>query len=306
MSNELARRDMPAPVRFRHDVARVASTHYGEMSQSPEGQKIISRFGMAFASAARASKRPEDFYKANPASVAAAAALSLETGLLPGGALPSVWLIPRRGELQWMPTHRGLIELAQRAGYQIKAVPVCHADRIEITNGEIVNLETDPDSWADSLKDLRGVAVFVTSLQDGAPFASWWLPRKAIEKRARAQGAGPVWKSWAVEMALKTAIKYGFARGMVPVQSIELDAALTADNESEAPIKVEAVATPPAPSMVAVVAEPVDVDLDTEAALLASEEPPEALAERYAQATGKDPAGLSPVDLARGILEVEA
>ena len=106
-------------------------------------------------------------------------------------------------------------------------------------DGELATLRTSPDYYPARLADLRGVAVYVTRIEDGARFASWWLPRAAIEKRAKVQGAGPVWRSWPVEMAMKTAIKWGFARGMVPVASIALDAALTADRAAEEPERVE-------------------------------------------------------------------
>lgn len=246
--NALQRREMAPPVRFRHSVQNIAAQHYGHTAQTEAGRRIVSRFAMAFATAARGARNPAEFYNADPASVAAAAALSLDTGLLPGGAMPAVWLVPRRGQLQWLPSHRGLVQLCQEAGYQIRAVPVGPDDEVEIVDGELSTLRTSPDYYPAKLSDLRGVAVYVTRITDGARFASWWLPRAAIEKRAKVQGAGPVWRSWPVEMAMKTAIKWGFARGMVPVASIALDAALTADREGEQPDRVEVTVAPSRPA----------------------------------------------------------
>ena len=75
------------------------------------------------------------------------------------------------------------------------------------------------------------------------------MPGSAIRKRAATRGAGPVWRSWPLEMASKTAIKWACARGFVPVESIELDQALAADTRAEMaptpePIEVPRVAMP--------------------------------------------------------------
>ncbi len=305
----LQRRDMAPPVRFRHDIARIAQGHYGDAAQTTDGARIVSRFAMAFATAARAARNPDAFYSANPASVAACAALSLDTGLLPGGAMPAVWLIPRGGELQWMPSHRGLVQLAQTAGFQVSAVPVCIGDEIEIREGQIVKLTTDPDSWAQSLSDLRGVAVFVTRTSTGERFASWWLPRAAIEQRARVKGAGPVWRSWPVEMALKTAIKYGFARGYVPCESVALDAALSADAAAER-VEVTVNATPPPSSPAAAIEVPAGEEealpIEIEAAALLEEHSADkgALLDRYAALHGGEfPAGdMTDLEVAVAVL----
>ena len=234
MTTELeTRRNQPPAVAFRKTVESVAQQHYAERASTPEGQKIVSRFALSFAAAARASRTPDQFYNCDPASVAAAVALSLDTGLLPGGAMPAVWLIPKGGALQWMPSHRGLIMLGQQAGYQLRTVAVGMDDELVIEDGEVKRLIQNPDSCPDSLDTLRGIVVYASRLSDGSRFGSWWLNGAAIRKRATTQGAGPVWRSWPIEMAMKTAIKWVFARGFVPVESVELDAALSADNAAE-------------------------------------------------------------------------
>ena len=234
MTTEIeTRRHQPPAVAFRRTVETVAQQHYADRASTPEGQKIVSRFALSFAAAARASRSPDQFYGCDPASIAAAVALSLDTGLLPGGAMPAVWLIPKGGALQWMPSHRGLIMLGQQAGYQLRTVAVGMDDELAIEDGEVKRLVQDPDSCPDSLDTLRGIVVYATRLNDGSRFGSWWLNGAAIRKRANTQGAGPVWRSWPIEMAMKTAIKWVFARGFVPVESVELDAALSADNAAE-------------------------------------------------------------------------
>lgn len=219
------------PQQFRGTVQTVAAQYLAERAKTAEGQQQIQRFGMAFATAARTAKRPADFYRCAPGSIAAAAAMSLDTGLMPGGAMPDVWLIPRGSELQWMPSHRGLIRTAQEAGYQVRAVPVHRDDHIKVEGGEVVELEQDPDAWPDGLDDLRGVAVYVTRLSDGATFCRAWVPAKALTARKNAKGAGPVWKQWPVEMAMKSAIRFVFARGYVPVESVQMRTVMAADTE---------------------------------------------------------------------------
>lgn len=301
-STALSRREMAPPVRFRHDIASIASSHYGEQAQTPEGSRIISRFSMAFATAARASKSPDAFYGANPASVAACAALSLDTGLLPGGAMPAVWLIPRGGELQWMPSHRGLIMLAQQAGYQVQALPVGPRDHIVLADGAITELQQDPDFWPSGLDDLRGVAVFVTELATRQPFASWWLPLAAIKQRAAVKGSGPVWRSWPVEMAMKVAIKYGFARGYVPIESVALDAALSADNAAER-VEVEVVAAPTSAAAALAIEEPADLSPEEEAAAMALELGKDGLISLYRETFGAMPgANVDEMGMARALI----
>jgi len=70
-------------------------------------------------------------------------------------------------------------------------------------------------------------------LSDGAILGRYWLPEADVRKRAASRGAGPIWKSWPLEMAQKTAIKWACARGLVPIESVELDSALAADTRAE-------------------------------------------------------------------------
>jgi len=273
MSNEdtQIQRSEPRPpaVQYRTTVERVALDYLGQRLGTEEGRQQAARFALAFAGAARSAKDPESYYRCAPASIAAAVALSMETGLMPGGAMPAVWLIPRAGELQWMPSHRGLIQLAQSAGYQVRAVPVGHKDSIRIEGGEVVDLVQDPDAWPAGLAELRGVAVYVTRLADGSRFAAAWVPHAAIVQRSRVKGAGPVWRDWPVEMAIKSAIRFVFARGYVPCESIALDVALRADAYEE----------PPAPSA---------------PARIPTAEPPDDLRTDDAPATDTDTTGREP------------
>ena len=155
--------------------------------------------------------------------------------------MPTVWLVPRRGELQWMISHRGLMQLCRRAGYQLSAVTVGTADHIEVEFGEVTEHRAKVGCEPTGIDDLAGVIVSCRRLSDSCVLGRYWLPGSDIRKRSKVRGAGPVWKDWPLEMAMKSAIKWACARGLVPIESIELDQALSADTraEIEAPAPIE-------------------------------------------------------------------
>ena len=227
---------MPPARAFRHTVQTVAMQYLAERAETPEGRAIATRFAMGFAAAATSARNPGDFYSANPASIAAAAAMSLDTGLVPGGAMPEVWLIPRGGSIQWMPSHRGLMRLARTAGYLVRAVVVHVADlgEVEIKDGEVSIASQDPALYVDQLSDVGGVAVFATDRTTGERIAAYWVPGDKIRAAKNAGQGGQVWSKWPAEMAAKAAIKDAFARGYIPLESDELGAALAADPEYSA------------------------------------------------------------------------
>jgi recombinational DNA repair protein RecT len=238
--------NLTADQRFAVDVRNTAMRQLSASLGTEAGKKAAQSLTMAFAAAARVARNPNALFECSPGSVAACVALSIETGLYPGGPNPTVYLVPqaaRRGEqpeLQWRITHRGLAILAERAGFVVRAVPVDVADHLKVSLGSVTEHESDPDSWP-TWETLRGVAVVVQKVSTGATLATVWMPRKAIEQRraiARDQG---VWNAWSVEMSQKTAIKYVFSRGAVPTDSPELRAALEADaREDRETIDVEA------------------------------------------------------------------
>lgn len=245
-TTDIARREAappPPPVLYRQRVESIAFQALDARMATEEGRAIASRFALAFATAARVAKDPDAYYRCDPGSLAAAVSMSIDTGLLPGGALPEVYLVPRGGEIQWTPTHRGLIKLAREAGYIIRAVPVGKNDVVTLEDGEVVRLEQDPDACPEGLDDLRGVVVYART-PAGERVASVWVSGGAIRKRSKAQGAGPVWKQWPVEMAIKSAIRYAFARGYIPMQSVQLDTAIAADGPGVVEAEAEPVQQP--------------------------------------------------------------
>ena len=238
MTTEIAQRQQAPPARvFRHRVEQVAQQYLADRADTPEGRALAARFAMGFAAAAQAARNPGDFYNANPASIAAAAALSLDTGLVPGGVMPEVWLIPRRGEIQWMPSHRGLMRLARKAGYIVRAVVVHVSDLggVSLVDGEVAIESQDPSLYVSKLDDVGGVAVFAKDRATGERIAAHWVPGDKIRAAKAAGQGGNVWSKWPAEMAAKAAIKDAFARGYIPLESDALQVALATEPEYQPP-----------------------------------------------------------------------
>lgn len=229
----MTRMQRTVPGGMRHKVQNVASRLLVDLVGEDKATEASARVGLAFAAAHRAARNPRDIEKCSIQSIAHAVAMSALTGLMPGGAMPSCWLVPRGGELQWMISHRGLMQLSRRAGYQLSAVPVGTEDHIIIEYGEVVEHRAAVGSEPSTLSSLAGLIVSCKRLADGVVLGRYWLAGSYIRKCAQLRGAGPVWRSWPIEMAQKTAIKWACARGMVPIESIELDYALTADTRGE-------------------------------------------------------------------------
>lgn len=226
----MERRQTPT---LRQRVTHMASHMLVDLVGEDRATEATARVAMAFAAACRAARNPQDIERCSPESIGAAVAMSALTGLMPGGAMPSVWLVPRGGQLQWMISHRGLLTLCRRAGYQLVAVPVGKEDHIRIEFGEVVEHEAKPGAEPSTLGDLAGVIVSCRRIADGAILGRYWMPGADVRKRQKKSAGGSVWRDWPMEMAAKTAIKWACARGLVPIDSIELDRALQADTRAE-------------------------------------------------------------------------
>ena len=248
MSNELqTRRSAPPTLRAR--VQGMANAMLVDMVGEVKATEAGARTALAFAAAHRAAKDPSQIERCSPESIASCVATSALTGLMPGGPNPLCWLIPKGGQLTWMPSHRGLTVLAQRAGYQIVPVAVGPCDDLVVEFGEVVSHSQDYQNPATDLKDLQGVIIVVKRIIDGVTFGRYFIPGSDIVKRSKARGAGPVWRDWPIEMAMKTAIKWVFSRGLVPCETIELAQAVAQDNAAERAEVVSATAKAPvAPS----------------------------------------------------------
>lgn len=218
---------MATALDFKHHVHNTASKAALALMGSDRGKKAAARMVLAFAQAASVAKDPQALYNCSGESIVTCVTTSIELGIYPGGPYPKAYLVPRGGQLQFEVTHRGIAVIAQRAGYSIKAVPVQKDEHVVISFGEVQEHIQDPDTYPDSLDDLRGVYVVLTRLKDGVNMGRAWVPISLIQKRANSRQAGPVWKQWPIEMAQKTAIKYCVARGALVIDSDELDQAIS-------------------------------------------------------------------------------
>lgn len=183
-------------------------------------EQAAARVANAFAASVANAKNTTAWSKVSQTSVAAAVATSIHTDLYPGGPMPTVYLVPQSGELQWRITHRGLAELCRRDGYEVRPVPVGRDDHLKVEAGLVIEHEQDPDNPPDSLADVRGVLVEVRHTSSGH-VTRHWVAAKTIDKRrrvSRMKDSGP-WKNWPVEMAQKTAILYLGSRGALPVST---------------------------------------------------------------------------------------
>ena len=154
-------------------------------------------------------------YRCSPSSVARAVVMSALTDLYPGGPMPDVYVLPRGTELQWEISYRGMMKLAQRAGVRVRAVAVMKGDQFSVERGlreDLVHRPKTEPTWEDLTH------VYVVAYQGLTPLGFEVLTRLQIEKRRAASKSknGP-WRSWPLEMALKTGIRHAILRGLVPL-----------------------------------------------------------------------------------------
>ena len=204
---------------FRSVVESKASDFLQAMVGTEGGSQAAGRVALAFRQAAQTNDR---LYSCDPASVAQAVALSAMTGLMPGGPLPDVYLLPRGKNLQWQVSHRGFSKLAANNGVRLRTKAVFESDTFNVIEGTEPSLEHIPDLNADQSWDTLKAVYVVAFYQDGSK--DFVVIRKAdIEKRRansdaykRDKNRSP-WGQWPIEMALKTGLRYAFARGIVPM-----------------------------------------------------------------------------------------
>jgi recombinational DNA repair protein RecT len=226
-----------------HSFADAAPLSVPRQQQAQAIDRVVAAFRAAAA-------RDPKFYTATPASIGRAIALCALTGLMPGGPLPEVDLIPRQRrvrnddgtwgdgpvEINWQIAWRGYVTMAARAGCRARPVPVYDGEEFEWREGLNRVLEHRPDltleeygSW-DALQAVYVVAQYRDGFRDFEV-----LDRRAIEKRrARSdawksyeealrsgnqkrieRAASTPWVEWPIEMSLKTGMRYAGSRGLL-------------------------------------------------------------------------------------------
>lgn len=207
------------------------------------GKAAAARVALAIAATLRSAKKPQDIIDCTPESVINCVAMSALTGLMPSGPTPKVYLVPQRPrkdmppELQWRITSRGYIELGRRSGVSIMAAAIDEKDRLKISIGRVVEHEQADATAQPTWDSMLGVAVIATNIADGSTICCPWVPKQTIEERrakSRNDGDGSIWSQWPVEMAIGAAIRWCFARGFIPCEGAELEAAIEEDDKAHA------------------------------------------------------------------------
>lgn len=237
---------------FKKFVFEAAQKQLVAILGSERGKTAAARVALAIAATLRSAKKPQDIIDCTPESVANCVAMSALTNLMPSGPTPKVYLVPQRPrkdaplELQWRITSRGYIELARRSGVSIIAAAIDERDRLKVSIGRVVEHEQADVTAQPTWETMMGVAVVATNIVDGSTICCPWVPIQTIKERrdkSRNDGEGSIWSQWPVEMALGAAIRWCFARGFIPCEGAELEAAIEEDDKAHAPTIVDVTPT---------------------------------------------------------------
>jgi recombinational DNA repair protein RecT len=234
--NEVQRAAQSPAQRFRSLVSGMAETELVAVLGTDEGKRRAAQFALAFRTAANAAPQ---LTECSPQSVAAALAQCLFSDLQPGGMHPEVYLIPQRsrGQLHVRSTigPTGYRKLARRAGVHLVEVPVwagyegqAEAYALALQDGERCLPPRVPGGLP--ISDLLGY--YIVTRHDGVGRVDW-LDRAQIEDRRRAAQSDTVWSKWPREMYRKTALRWAFSRGLVPMDDSGIRAAVDADIQAD-------------------------------------------------------------------------
>lgn len=236
---------LSAAAQFLKTTESFAQRTLTSMLGEEEGKKRAAQFAATFSAASAANP---DIQACSAQSVAAAMVSSIITGILPGGPAPGCYLIPKSGALQWWLNHRGMIALAKRAGQRIQVRPIFPGDVFDAyddENGVHFKYENKHPPESEEYKFLIEVVVIVRD-ESGALLDLHRCSKGYIEDCRKVKGVGPVWNTWPLEMAYKTAIKSAVARGVI---TLTADSATRQVLDEEAKAERVEVTQPEAPAV---------------------------------------------------------
>ncbi len=224
-------------------IENIANKELTRIFTGPDGAKAAAGVALAFRSAVAQSEQPDALLNCSPTSIAMCVANSARYRILPGGSNPGVYLVPKGGQLGWWLTHRGMCALVERTGKHLDVKPVFTFDKFEIEYGLNPRLVHVPGKGAKGWDTLAGVYVIVRDIQTNRAIDMLYMERDEIAERRRAAGTQKVWNNWPIPQAMKTAIKYAIARGMVVLDE-ESRGVLSADAEAADVIDTTATVVP--------------------------------------------------------------
>ena len=173
--------------------------------------------------------------KCTPASIFLSSVKAMALGLEPNGALGHAYLVPFNDKGTWkaqfMPSYKGMIELAMRTGKvaSIYSHEVCEHDVFDYELGDSKHIHHVPNA------EDRGKTVgyyAVVKYSDGATDFEYMTMQDVNKVKASSKSAGSnysPWKTWPDEMGKKTVIKRLMKR--VPM-SVEMAEIIKADHEA--------------------------------------------------------------------------
>lgn len=230
MSDQLPAKKPTQEQDFNALVRGIAENRLSHLANTPAGRIAISRVAQAFIAAAKMAPDPSALYNCSAASIGACMILSAEHGLFPGGPSAPVYLVPKGGQLLWWIDHRGILELAKRAGLRVWADVVYAQDEFAYESGIRMDLVHRPKPGPRTWETI--VAAYVTVCEDDRLIGIHVLYRDEIEKRhkARSLAIGKSWTSDPAAMCLKSVVKAAVARGVILLDSAG-QSAMAADAE---------------------------------------------------------------------------
>lgn len=244
---------------FKQGVAKDSLSLMRDLFGEQRAREASQHVAVAFRTLARINPKVAECSRASVAQCLAMCAL---TRLMPGGAMPGVYLIPRGRRMQidgqWETVQelnfqigfRGLLQLAQRAGFSLAAYPVYRGAPVQLDAMGHLVIPDEPQRPERTWDNLVGVVVTIHTIR-GEPMGRHFVGVDLIEARrdvsdswikgnatTKTQGFGrnakevqksdediardrrSPWFEWPEEMALKTALAYVIRRGYVPLDDV--------------------------------------------------------------------------------------
>lgn len=209
-----------AQTQWKATIAEKTRQAISSMLTGDRAKQAYGRIVVALQSAALTSP---DIMLCSEASIVRAVAMSALTGLMPGGAMPKCYILPKKikgkWELQWWANHRALIGFAAQAGWCVTATPV-HVDDDLTIDDDMPRHKANPDRNCDE-NTLRGFVVRAWPFAHPESKVGRFVNRETIEKRHNKSDSKDSeyspWNNWFLEMAEKTALKFCAARGLFPM-----------------------------------------------------------------------------------------
>lgn len=226
--------------------------------------------GMMRAIAASADRAAID--KCSAESIGNVIRQTARDGLELGGIMADCYLVPRGGQLTRPVTHRGLARLMAPEGVRIRCTLVGPEDHMI----ERFGLAVEHEQVGPRVSDLGSLrAVIVTITRGAGDVEHHVVAGDEIRHIASSRQAGPVWRAWPVQMAIKSAIRWVFARGYVVIPD-SVRGALEIDEPQQVEARTDEPPARPGRAMLARLreqieapaaeqAEPIEVDLSAEA-----------------------------------------